>query len=304
MMEGALSWQMPYNIFRSLSDEDLAAVVVYIKSLPAIYNVVPPTRISDQERTETQKYLRPILKGIPEPDISTKIKRGQYLVRLGECIGCHTSHSEYNPGIFGGGNHVTRYQSTAFSANLTRDSSGIGYGEEGFKFVIRTGKGGTLSPAMPWIAYKNLNDDDIKAIYSYLRTLPPARHYVNNQTPFTHCDICGIEHGLGDKNKRRRPAGIFMNPDLYEQFVGTYREDEWQSTYIVSHKGSQLIAKGWDKGVEYELVPQSELAFAAEGLPIPITFVKDKNGHITQIVEATDYGRTFKRVDTSTVHQP
>lgn len=81
-------------------------------------------------------------------------------------------------------------------------------------FFIRTGKGGTLNPVMPWVAFKNMNDDDLKAIYSYLRTIPASRHFVNNQLPFTFCKICEQNHGLGEQNKREKPTGIKLNPDI------------------------------------------------------------------------------------------
>lgn len=57
-----------------------------------------------------------------------------------------------------------------------------------------------------------------------------------------------------------------------------------------------MIVKGWDKGPEFELIPQSELYFIGAGLPLPLTFVKDKYGQITKIIEATDYGRVFIKI--------
>ena len=292
----ALNWQMPYNIFRNMSDEDLASVIVFLRSLPPVHNVVEQTKYSKEERSQIEKSMRPIFNPVATPDFTDPVKRGMYLVRLGECVGCHTSHSEYNPGIFAGGNFVYRYGHKAFSANLTSHPSGITYGPEAFIFVLRTGKGGALSPAMPWISFKNINDDDLKAIYAYLRSLPPNQHYVSNQQPFTHCEICGEMHGNGDKNKREIPAGIKIDPEQYDQYTGTYQEDEWKNVYILTRKGTKLLAKGWETGPEHELVPQSELRFIGAGLPLPLTFVKDKDGRITELKEETDYGRAFKKI--------
>jgi len=64
---------------------------------------------------------------------------------------------------------VERFGRKAFSANITSHPSGISYGPEGFIFVMRTGKGGTLNPIMPWVAFQNINDDDLKAIYTFLK---------------------------------------------------------------------------------------------------------------------------------------
>lgn len=198
--------------------------------------------------------MRPITEPIPSPDLSDSLKRGRYLVRLGECIGCHTSHSEYNPGIFGGGNYINRFGQNVFSANITINPSGISYGREGFIFVIRTGKGGTLSPIMPWISFKNMTDSDLNAIYTYLKTIAPSKHYVSNQPPFTHCTICGMDHGLGNKNKREIPAGIKLDPKLYEQYAGTYLNEEDSSSYIITKEGNKLVGKQWQNGTKTELV--------------------------------------------------
>jgi len=230
------------------------------------------------------------------PDLSDSIKRGRYLVRLGECVGCHTSHAEYNPGIFAGGNYIERFGRNAFSANITSDESGIPYGPEGFIFVIRTGKGGLLSPIMPWISFKNMNDEDLRAIYNYLRTFPPAKHSVNSQAPFTHCAICGMDHGLGNKNKREIPAGIKLNPDLYDQYAGTYLDEEYGSTYIISKEGNKLVGQPWENAPKTELIAQSELHFIGPGWVLGFSFVKDKNGQVAQLIEDSDYGRTFKKI--------
>ena len=156
---------------------------------------------------------------------------------------CHTLRQDYSPGAYAGGNLIDHGHGSAFSANITSDPSGMAYGPEGFIFVMRTGKGGTLSNNMPWIAFKNINDDDLKAIYTYLRTIPPSQHYISNQPPFTHCAICGQEHGLGDKNKRETPAGIKLDPKLYDQYVGTYFNEEWNSSYIITREGTKLIGQ-------------------------------------------------------------
>ena len=64
----ALSWQMPYVVFKNLADEDLAAVIVYLRSLPAVHNVVQHTKIPAAERSQTEKILKPITEPIPTPD--------------------------------------------------------------------------------------------------------------------------------------------------------------------------------------------------------------------------------------------
>ena len=131
-----------------------------------------------------------------------------------------------------------------FSLNITYDPSGIGYGPEGFIFVMRTGKGGTLTTICHGRILKNLYDNDLKAIYAYLRTIPSSQHYISNQKPFTHCVICGQDHGLGDKNKLIKPAGIVLDPDLYDQYTGTYYNEEFDFSPTIVEKNKSYLKHG------------------------------------------------------------
>lgn len=76
----------------------------------------------------------------------------------------------------------------SFAANLTPDKeTGIAeWSEQAFIRSMRTGKhqgqpnGPDILPPMPWEAYKNATEEDLKAIWAYLRSLPP----IKNQVPF------------------------------------------------------------------------------------------------------------------------
>ena len=74
----------------------------------------------------------------------------------------------------------------SFGANISSDGSGIGnWKEENFIRALREGKykglvnSRPLLPPMPWTVYKNMNDDDLKSIFAYLKTSKP----VNNAVP-------------------------------------------------------------------------------------------------------------------------
>src|SRR5262249_33394310 len=77
---------MPWRRFRNLSDEDLASVISYVRSIPAIRNVLPE-RILTEEQSQ-RLNPEPLSQPVPEPDLSTPAKRGQYLVTLAGCAGC------------------------------------------------------------------------------------------------------------------------------------------------------------------------------------------------------------------------
>ena len=195
---------MPYGHFRHMSDEDLASVVVFIRSLPRVRNELPLTKIPFLFARLIQAVPRPVTEPVPEPDLSTPAKLGAYLVKMGTCSDCHTPRNrkfQLIPGMeMAGGSPMGK---GVASANLTPDASGIGYYDEAlFIQAIRTGyvRARKLSSVTPWWAFRNMTDDDLKAEFAYLRTLKPVHHVVDNSEPPTQCKLCGHKHGLGDRN--------------------------------------------------------------------------------------------------------
>ena len=77
----------------------------------------------------------------------------------------------------------------SYAANITPDqNTGLGiWTEEMFVKAIRTGRHmGTsreILPPMPWPAFRNANDDDLKAIYAYLRTIKSVVNHVPDPQP-------------------------------------------------------------------------------------------------------------------------
>lgn len=202
---------MPYFYFRNLSDEDLASVIVYERSLAPVHIKRPKTYLTEQ----IKKALQPLppVAHVPEPDRSDPVKYGEYLVTGAHCDACHTPTDEKGtpiPGMYlaGGAPLVGTWEGgktfkTVHSLNLTPDASAISYFDETmFIEVIRNGgfKTRPLSNIMPWAFFRNLTDDDLKAIFSYLRTVKPVCHHVDNTEPPTYCKQCRTKHGLGAMN--------------------------------------------------------------------------------------------------------
>jgi mono/diheme cytochrome c family protein len=199
---GALFPIMPYGQFRHMSDEDLASVIAYVRTVEPARSELPKSQIPFPLSRLINVYPEPLAAPVPAPDVSTPIKRGEYVVTLGGCTDCHTPSKRGQPiaGLeFAGGNVFGDVAAT----NITPDPSGISYYDEAlFVEAIRTGhvKGRTLKPQMPWWAYRNMNDDDLKAVFAYFKTLKPVKHRVDNTVPPTECKLCGQKHGLGDSN--------------------------------------------------------------------------------------------------------
>lgn len=198
---------MPYQNFRALSDEDLASIVVYIRSLPAVRNSLPETKIAFPVKYLIRTAPQAVTAPVPQPDLSTPQKRGEYLVQIADCDGCHTPQSKGQPNqalAFAGGFEFsgTPLKEVA-SANITPDVSGISYYDENlFLEAMHTGrvKARQLSALMPWIDYGQMTDKDLKGAFAYLRTLKPVRHRVDNSLPPTYCKLCRGRHGGGDQN--------------------------------------------------------------------------------------------------------
>jgi mono/diheme cytochrome c family protein len=200
---------MPYTDFRHLSDEDLAAVIVYIRSLPPIRNELPATVVPFPINRLVLGEPEPLSGPVAEPTFADEAARGDYLATLAHCRECHTrrlptGEFDHSLELAGGAQFTTLAGTKVFSLNITQDPTGIPYyDEEMFLSTIRNGQIGArkLDPLMPWVSYRNLQDDDLKAIFAFLKTVKPVRHAVNNSDPPMVCPICGETHGLGEKNK-------------------------------------------------------------------------------------------------------
>ena len=202
---------MPYQNYRQMSDEDLASVIVYIRSIPAVRNPVQKSEIAFPVNRLIMGVPQPITEPVRDPDLATPKARGEHLAKLASCSDCHTpqdANGQYMENLrFGGGFIFDNAQGKKIAtANITPDPSGIPYYDEAtFVKTIRTGQIGarTIDPVMPWTFYRNMTDDDLKAIFAYLKALPPVSHHVDNSVAPTMCPMCGYSHGLGDTNKKK-----------------------------------------------------------------------------------------------------
>ena len=203
----ALFPMMPYQVYRAMSDEDLASVVVFLRSLPPVRRALPATEVPFPPGPLINTVPEPIHESVPPPELGDPVQRGAYLVALGGCTDCHTPMNDRGERIagvgFAGGFVLQDSAGQVASSNLTPDPSGIPYyTEELFVDVMRTGRviSRQLNDIMPWWVYQRMSDEDLRAIFAYLVTLPPVSHRVDNTLDPTPCGICGLEHGAGQDN--------------------------------------------------------------------------------------------------------
>ena len=281
--------QMWYGSFRSLSDEDVASVIVYLRSLPPVRNPLPVTKLPEGRKPLVAP--EPLDGPVPEPDRSTPIARGGYLVRVADCQGCHTAwEAPLNPGFFAGGNEISMFGRPAvFSANLTPAPAGIGsfYDAALFREVLRLGrlKGREISPVMPWFAFGRMTDEDLDAVFAYMRSRHPVNHTVSNTDDPTPCPMCGQTHGLGDRNKPKMAAAVEVDSRTLAEYVGRYRFVDGIAEVSIDGKHLRV---GWDGGKGDVVTALPGGAFTAAEIPDLFTFRRDARGRVDAMITNVD----------------
>jgi mono/diheme cytochrome c family protein len=204
---------MPYLEFASLDDEDVASIVVYLRSIPAVRNPLPARQLPFPLEYIVRTIPRPIAQPQPSHPSATPEDRGKYLVTIASCQSCHTAADDRGQPLagmeFGGGARFDdpgQNGKAVFSMNITQDPSGLQHYDEAlFVQTLHTGEVATrkLNGIMPFQFFRNMTDEDLRDIWAYLKTRPPVKHRITNTDPPTLCPLCNQRHGLGDLNVKR-----------------------------------------------------------------------------------------------------
>ena len=164
-----------------LSDEDLAAIIAYLKTVPPVDH-----KTNGKNFTPLAKilFVVGVLPSLPvevvshdlhvtAPEAGPTAEYGEYMVNTNDCRVCH------GPDLNGG--PFPDPTVTKISPNLTPGGEVAFWSEEDFIKAIRTGitpSGHQLDPEfMPWKDYGKFYDDELKAIYAYLKTVPSLPQY-------------------------------------------------------------------------------------------------------------------------------
>jgi len=182
----------PLMPFGNMSDEDLVAVLSYLRAQPPVKNAVP-----GNEWTVTGKIVKSLI-GIFKPRTTIDppavtppagtTARGEYLARsVANCVGCHTPRSETTFAAtgpeFSGGMIMDSIEGPGvdmsmgfISSNITpKPGSALRRFPDKITFVARFQRGGRKFPGspMPWEEFRRMSEDDLGAIYDFLSALPP-----------------------------------------------------------------------------------------------------------------------------------
>jgi len=171
----------------------------------------------------------------PPPGISEKLaKRGEYLVKLGDCISCHTDVKAGTP-VFAGGFPIETPYGTIYTPNITGDKkTGIGkWTDEDFIHALKEGKnpgkGANYIPAFPYVFFSNVTDDDARAIFAYLKSVPPV--VLENKAPPFPFNMPGLNVGMKVWNL------LFFYPNEPYQYNSDQSAQWNRGKYIVDGLG-------------------------------------------------------------------
>lgn len=186
---------MPYYVFHNMKEEDLDAIVAYLRTIPPVVHTVPRSdelfRVPAAARPLNKALLPAVAATYPAKESA---ERGKYLAtQAGLCVECHTQRN--GPGsptvldetkFFQGGQdfgEIIPGLPHSVSSNITPDpQSGIGnWTIENIKTVLKTGftpENKLLCPPMPYggmkVGYGGMSDEDATDIANYLKSIAPA----------------------------------------------------------------------------------------------------------------------------------
>jgi mono/diheme cytochrome c family protein len=161
---------MPSSNFHNMSDQDIASLVGYLRSLKPVKNEIPPMKFNAIAKAMLALGIfgsspvgEPITQAQQAPQAGTAAY-GAYLVSLGMCRDCHGK--DLNGSTNG---------PAGFAPNLTPGGELASWSEAEFLTAIHSGvtpSGRLLREEMPWKAYGKMTDEDLTTIWLYLKALP------------------------------------------------------------------------------------------------------------------------------------
>lgn len=180
---------MPYKFYAQLDEEDIKAVIAYIRTLPSV----------EQNNTESVPDfpINFIINTIPSkanlqkrPLPSDSVAYGKYMATASACMECHTKQEKgkvIGAEFAGGFEFNLGNGKMVVSANITpHPTSGIGgwsketflrrfkqYADSGYVAPNVDMDKGEFQSVMPWTMYAGMKTEDLEAIYNYLRTVVP-----------------------------------------------------------------------------------------------------------------------------------
>ncbi|SPJ24353.1 c-type cytochrome [Palleronia abyssalis] len=167
---------MPFSVYREISDDDLASIVAFLRTVPAVENDAGES----EYRIPLPPSYGPPVQEVSAPDPGVTVEYGEYLTALAHCMECHSPMTPTGPdlgaGLGTGGFEFHGPWGTSIAPNITNGPDGLAdYTEDELKAMITQGirpDGSPMLPPMPYPFLAQMTGDDLDAIILYLRSLP------------------------------------------------------------------------------------------------------------------------------------
>jgi mono/diheme cytochrome c family protein len=189
----ALMPGMPYPSYRHMADEDLYAIVAYLRTVPPVNKQAPDHEFGFFIRRAFNFFPEPLKGPVPPPERTDSVKYGEYLVKMAGCNDCHTPRDgmslDEKRKFAGGQEFKIPDVMDVRTPNITPDKeTGIGkMTKEQFisRFksfedieAVATEIEPSRQTIMPWPLYAGMTEEDLGAIYDYLQTVKPIQNKV------------------------------------------------------------------------------------------------------------------------------
>jgi mono/diheme cytochrome c family protein len=179
----------------ALADEDVQAVVSYLRSTPPAKRANKPHELGLFFKWLGSRlspgFRKPFLDGLKyaPPSAEPSLARGEYLARgPGWCVGCHTQFDLMSMKLagaeFSGSDNPEPDKDDRDMVfrmpNLTPDPETghmFSWDEEHFVSRFRAGRA-IKNSKMPWEAYREMTDSDLRSVFRFLKATPPSKHYI------------------------------------------------------------------------------------------------------------------------------
>lgn len=180
---------IPFMSYNGMSDEDLRAVISYLRTTQPVSVKVPENDINMLGKIVSRFMLKSYAHSTPPPAAlqpDTTAEYGKYIAfNITNCHGCHTNRNKTGAHVgpaFAGGYEMPSPGGIFTTPNLTPHPTGVlaKWTAEDFIRRFRAGAAYPESP-MPWKAYQRMTDNDLRALYNFLKTVEPVE---NKVTPF------------------------------------------------------------------------------------------------------------------------
>jgi mono/diheme cytochrome c family protein len=187
---------MPFSSYQHVSDEDLRAIVAYLRSVPPIKHARSPAK------NELGFFIELMVNrgvmhhapahDVPPPSHADKVKYGEYVMRLGHCWECHSATGT-GPRDIGEKGFLSGWDEPderpgmgkVYFRNLTPDvETGLGkYSSEQIVAAMRAGKrldGKPMAMPMSWFMphLSGITDEDMDALVAFLKSVPPCANKI------------------------------------------------------------------------------------------------------------------------------